>query len=210
MFEVSSHTAVPTQTVTAFVSARNFRQVTSAQFSLRWDPAVLQFASVSNFGIRGLSRANFGATAAHNGSLAFAWDDPQIAGVTAEDGAALFSVTFDVISGSGGVSPIAFSDSPTASKVGVNFAVAAFAGQDGEVQVAGAPAPKLVAADYSRGTFRFSVPTAAGQRYILEFADSIPGANWTPLSTITGDGAIKILSDVNATNQQRYYRVRVE
>ncbi len=209
IFEASSHAAQPGQTVTAMVTTRGFRQVTGAQFTLTWDPAVLRFVGFSNFGMRGLSAGNFGTTMAENGRLTFAWDDPLATGLTLEDATAIFSVNFQVIGALGSASVLTFVDMPTAREVGVNFVAASFVGRSGQVNVANAASLKMSLVNHGGGNFRLSIPTVQGKRYILEFADSLPATNWIFLSTIVGDGTLKVLSD-SATNHQRYYRVRME
>jgi hypothetical protein len=58
--------------------------------------------------------------------------------------------------------------------------------------------------------FELSVPTELGRRYVLEFSDRMPALNWTALPAVEGDGTMLMLTDSAGTNQQRFYRVRVE
>jgi subtilisin-like proprotein convertase family protein len=208
-FEVTSHAVQPSQTVTATVMARGFRQVTGAQFTLVWDPAVLRFAGFGNFGLRGLSAGNFGSAMVGQGRLAFAWDDPLAAGLTLDDGVVVFSVSFQIIGEANSSSDLTFGDTPTMREVGVNFAAGTFVSESGQVSV-GPVRPNVRLVGHADGQFRLAVPTVSGQRYVLEFADSLPTSSWTPLSTMTGDGSVKLFFDPGATNHQRYYRVRLE
>ena len=62
----------------------------------------------------------------------------------------------------------------------------------------------------AKGVFRLSVPTEKGRSCIQEFTDALAPANWTALPSVGGDGTVNVLMDPAATNQQRFYRVRVE
>jgi hypothetical protein len=209
LFGMSQQSAQPGQTVTVGVTVSGFSQVTSAQFSLAWDPAVLRYVGTGSYGLKGLSAGSFGTTLAESGKLAFAWYDPEAAGVALADGTVLFSASLAVIGKVGNVSAVALAGAPTAQEVSVDFALAAFGAQDGNVSVVG-PAAVVSNPSYANGAFRLSVPTEQGRSYVLEFADSLTPANWTALPAVTGDGTVIVLMDPAATNQQRFYRVHVQ
>jgi hypothetical protein len=209
LFGVSQQSAQPGQTVTVVATVSGFSQVTSAQFSLAWDPAVLRYLGTGSYGLRGLSAGSFGTTLAESGKLAFAWYDPEAVGVTLADGSVLFTVSFEVIGKVGNVSAMALAGEPTAQEVSVDFALAAFGAQDGNVSVVG-PGAVVSNPSYADGAFRLSVPTEQGRSYTLEFTDSLTPANWTALHAVAGDGTVTVLVDPAATNQQRFYRVHVQ
>ncbi len=209
LFGASQQSAQPGQTVTVGATVSGFSQVTSAQFSLAWDPAVLRYLGTGSYGLRGLSAGSFGATLAASGKLAFAWYDPEAVGVTLADGTVLFSASFEVIGKVGNVSAVALAGEPTAQEVSVDFALATFGAQDGSVSVVG-PGAVVSTPSYVNGAFRLSVPTEQGRSYTLEFADSLTPANWTALPAVAGDGTVTVLMDPAATNQQRFYRVHVQ
>jgi hypothetical protein len=209
MFRVSQQSAQPGQKVIVGVNVSGFSQVCGAQFTLAWDPAVLRYGGTGSYGLTGLSAGCFGTALAESGKLGFVWYDPKVVGVTLADGTALFSVSFEVIGQPGSVSAVALTGSPTAQKVSVDVAGAAFGAQDGSVAVVG---PGAVASKpgYANGAFRLSVPTEQGRSYTLEFTDTLTPAKWTALPAVTGDGTVTALADPAATNQQRFYRVRVQ
>ena len=62
----------------------------------------------------------------------------------------------------------------------------------------------------STGVFQVSIPTVNGANYAVEFTDSLANSNWIVLSTITGDGTLKTVSDPMAGHAQRFYRARVQ
>jgi hypothetical protein len=208
LFGVSRQSAQPGQTVTMQVTVSGFRQVTSAQFSLAWDQAVLRYLGTGSYGLRGLSAGSFGTTLAESGKLAFAWYDPEAVGVTLVDGTVLFSASFEVIGKAGSVSAVALAGAPTAQEVSMDFALVAFGAQDGNISVVG-PGAVVSNPGYADGAFRLSVPTEQGRSYTLEFTDSLTPANWTALPAVTGDGTVTVLVDAAATNHQRFYRVHV-
>src|SRR5207249_3767545 len=114
-FQVSCHTNQPGETIAAQISISGFRQVTSAQFTLLWDPAVLRFESADDYGVIGILDSNFGARRTSSGQLAFAWDEAS--GLTLPDRATLFSVRFKVIGRAGAFSPLDLADALTQREV---------------------------------------------------------------------------------------------
>ncbi len=55
-----------------------------------------------------------------------------------------------------------------------------------------------------------SIPTTAGASYALESTPSLSPAQWTSLSTLAGDGTTKAFPALSLTNQQGFYRVRIQ
>ena len=61
------------------------------------------------------------------------------------------------------------------------------------------------------GAFQISVSTLTGRLYILQYLDDLSQTNWTNLQSVNGDGNLHAFIDPSATtNNQRFYRVRVE
>jgi hypothetical protein len=214
-FAVSQHTNQPGELVAVKVTANNFREVTSAQWTLAWDPAVIRFAGTGKYGLKGLTAANFGSTLADGGRLTFSWDDPDAAGVTTADGSTVFTANFEVIGAAGSVSPLLLSSGVTEAEVGVAFSEAQLRSVSGQVSVVAPtnepPVPPLLArAAHINGVFGVPQQTIAGKRYILEYTDVLPSTNWTALPPVTGDGSVMMLTDPGATTPQRFYRLRIE
>jgi hypothetical protein len=208
-FQVSSHAVQPGDTFVATVSADGFREVTSAQFTLAWDPSVLKFLSVESRELPGISEWHFGTSRVGDGLLAFAWEDSQAAGLTLAEAAALFGINYEVIGGAGSVSTLSLGDHPTLREVGIRFTAVPVADQSGQIRVAGVTAPMISQVELTDGVFRLRISTELGQQYILESADSLPASRWTPVRTLIGDGNWGVLMD-SATKRQQFYRVRVE
>jgi len=55
--------------------------------------------------------------------------------------------------------------------------------------------------------FSLWLPTESGRVYSLEYTDVVGGANWRPLPLTSGSGHLQTLTDLNATDPVRYYRV---
>jgi hypothetical protein len=57
-------------------------------------------------------------------------------------------------------------------------------------------------------SFSVTVPTQSGRVYYLEYKKNLGDTNWTALPLNFGTGANIVLTDTNATNAGRFYRVR--
>jgi hypothetical protein len=208
-FMLGEQSAQRGQVVTVEVSVSGFSRVTSAQFSLGWDPRVLRYAGTGSYGLGGLSVSCFGTTLIEQGKLAFAWYDAEAAGVTLADGAVLFSVSFEVIGKAGGVSAVTLTDSPTPEEVSVDLGLGSLMAKGGSVAVVG-PGVVVKQPSYAMGLFQLSLSTEKGRAYTLEYSDTLVPAKWAARPAVVGDGTLMVLKDRAATNHQRFYRVRVE
>ncbi len=88
------------------------------------------------------------------------------------------------------------------------FAVAAGAYHSLLLLDAPAAPPQLLTPTRQSGSFSFLVPSLNRKNYALEFKDSLTQTNWTALPTVNGNGALRLLTDPDATVPQRYYRLR--
>ena len=80
------------------VTVTNFDSIVSLQYVIRWNPLVLKYVKVDNFGVPGLSTANFNAThAVDSGYVRLQWEGPIFPGVTLPDGATLFRLRLNTI-----------------------------------------------------------------------------------------------------------------
>jgi subtilisin-like proprotein convertase family protein len=212
-FTLPNLNAQPADTAKVGISVGAFQAVTSVQFTLQWDPAVLEFLGVSDFGLPSLASENFGTNHTSNGQLTFSWDDPQLSGVSLADNASIFSTSFRVLGSQGSSSALAFVDSPTVREVTVNAALGTFGTHNGTISVGvtNIPPPILTAGfDPTKTNFQLSIPTVTGVTYVVEYSDLLPAANWSTLSTLLGDGTAQLVTDSTLTNQSRFYRVRIQ
>ncbi|RMF23429.1 MAG: hypothetical protein D6765_13120, partial [Bacteroidetes bacterium] len=131
----------PGETVQVEVSVDDFADIVSMQFSINWDPAVLQYQSLPfiTTDLAGFNQSNFGTSAnlVDNGKLTVSWLDPAVSGVTLPNGTLLFTIEFTVQSSDG--TDIVISDDPSVIEVtdangqdiGLNFVPGAFNGGSG-------------------------------------------------------------------------------
>lgn len=69
--------------------------------------------------------------------------------------------------------------------------------------------PDLLQIAHRSGKFVVTITTVPGQTYLLEYSDSLTTPPWTPLTSLTGDGSVKVLPDPAPAPNQRFYRVRL-
>ncbi|MCB0652146.1 MAG: T9SS type A sorting domain-containing protein [Saprospiraceae bacterium] len=91
-----------------------FQDMLGMQFSVNWDPNVLDFQNVENFGIDDITKeANFGLDSVGAGRLGFLWIDNSLSGVALVDSSVLFSIKFIVIGDPNSATSVSFSNIPT-------------------------------------------------------------------------------------------------
>ncbi len=102
--------------ICVIITTANFTELSDMQFSINWDPTLLEYVSVENnndalnsFGVL------YGAGQTESGILNFAWSDVEGDGHTLDDGVELFQLCFRPIGN--GVSPIAFTNNRTPIKI---------------------------------------------------------------------------------------------
>lgn len=95
------------------VTVGGFAQILSMQFSVRWDTGALRFTDIKNFGVRGMGEKSFGTHLAGEGALTFSWYDPNLRGVSLDDGEVLFELCFEVTGKAGTRSQLAIAGHPT-------------------------------------------------------------------------------------------------
>ena len=139
-FRVGDANPGSTTTFSVPILVDGFTGVGGAQFSIQWNPAVLEFVGVGSFGLPGLAAGNFGTSDTSAGRLGISWDDPDAGSKTLASGATFLAVEFRAIGSPGTSSSVAFGNSPTAQEVVVAGEVAIFSGSGGTVTVG--PKPK--------------------------------------------------------------------
>ncbi|MBL7828626.1 MAG: HYR domain-containing protein [Saprospiraceae bacterium] len=171
------------------VTTLNFNDIAGLQFSTGWDPALIQYGSVSNFNpALNLDMSVFGTTFVNDGKLSFGWTGP-LNGVTLNDGEVIFTINFTLIGSTGGA--ITFTNDPATIQgfSGVNFPpdeipVVTFSGQ---VTLLDNVAPSItcpanVTVDAPTG----SLSTTVGNLQPITLTDNCGG---TPALTYVQSGA---------------------
>ncbi|WP_373548752.1 cohesin domain-containing protein [Haliscomenobacter sp.] len=106
-------TAAPGTKVCINISADNFIKMLSTQYTLRWDPKVLEYTGVQGFKLPFLTKDNFGTIGIKKGFLTVVWIENNLKGADLANGAAMYQVCFTVKGKAGSTSSIAFSPTPT-------------------------------------------------------------------------------------------------
>ena len=70
------------------------------------------------------------------------------------------------------------------------------------------PSPQLLRPALNGKQFTVIVQTLYRKNYALESKNSLLASNWTSISTNSGNGALRMLTDPAATGIQRLYRMR--
>jgi alanine-alpha-ketoisovalerate/valine-pyruvate aminotransferase len=111
------------QQVCLNVTAANFTNIVGMQFSINYNPAMLQLTSVSNFGLPGLTAGGSfglpiagGAGSTSAGTVTMTWTDPDQGGETVANGATLFTLCFNALASTGST-PVTFTGTPTSIEV---------------------------------------------------------------------------------------------
>ncbi|MEM6696940.1 MAG: cohesin domain-containing protein [Bacteroidota bacterium] len=148
-FCVSRETGGVGDEICVSVTAQNFDGIASMQFTMTFDDNIIRFERliIPEDNPLGLSvDANFGTQSASAGVLPFLWSDPQATNVVLPDDTELFQVCFDARAE--GISPISFSDVPTAREVGDNeFNPLPFEPGTGQIEISDACAAPSVSGE---------------------------------------------------------------
>ena len=99
------------------VTATQFNEIVSMQYTMKWDPSVLTFREVKNFGLPGMAASNFGERAQDKGILAYSWFDANVAGITKPDGTVLYDACFEATGEKGSSTTFEFADAPVVIEI---------------------------------------------------------------------------------------------
>ena len=118
------------------ISVENFTDIVSAQYSMNWNPAQLEFTSVEGFNLTDLNASAFGMNGASNGDLTMSWIHQATTGVTVPDGTVIYQVCFTVLSNVGSTPLISFGGTPTSVEITDNTSsIVPFFSNPGQVTV---------------------------------------------------------------------------
>ncbi len=99
------------------LTAADFEQLLSMQYSIHWDASMLRYEGVQSFGLPGLGKDNFGNQKIEEGVLTFLWLDMSLRGLSLPDGHTLFQLCFEVTGQAGQRAYVAIADQPTPIEV---------------------------------------------------------------------------------------------
>lgn len=113
-------TVDPGQNFSIDIKASDFDDIASMQFTIFWNPSIIQFQSVGNLNSNmpdfSTNDVNFNVSNAPNGKLRVSWywfDPTTNTAVTLEDNSTLFSLNFKAVGGQGTNSMLEIADDTT-------------------------------------------------------------------------------------------------
>ncbi|NET33545.1 MAG: T9SS type A sorting domain-containing protein [Cyanothece sp. SIO1E1] len=117
-FELESRSVLANEPFCVDVKANGFEELLLFQWSIRYDPSVLEFTEVTNFNLPGSSENNFGRISeGPDGALmGVSWSSPSLSAIDIDDSAPLFSICFQPLVGTG-ITYVEFYDYPTPFEV---------------------------------------------------------------------------------------------
>jgi hypothetical protein len=102
--------------VSADIRIKARDSISGLQFTLEWNPLILQFDRVDSLKLQDVSTENFGTTNTNKGLLSFIWI-ANTSGVVFADSFSMFRVFFKAIGAKGTNSSVKFSSTPVRIKV---------------------------------------------------------------------------------------------
>ncbi len=117
------------------VHVQNFDEITDMSFSIIFEPNILAFQGLQNFGLPGLDASNFDMTFVNGGVLCLSWEDLSGLGETLPDGSVLFEMCFQAIGNPFDCASFGFESQPcpieviTSNSAGINVGLNSQAGQ---------------------------------------------------------------------------------
>lgn len=97
------------------VIVEKFVDIFSIQYILTWDPSVIEYKDVQDFGIPGLDAGSFHLF--EPGRLTFSWTPDDLQPVSLDDGATLFNISFKAVGVAGSSTAVEFGDDPTQKEI---------------------------------------------------------------------------------------------
>lgn len=202
--------ANPGDTVQVAVQISQAEQLTTAQFTMRWNPSVLEFMGTEGYTVRGLGGDNFGSTSVVKGQLYFGWDDPGLTGVPVTSGQRLFRVKFKVVGNPGQGSWVEVQDGATPIELSVGRKVEPTSTRAGVVGIRAAAPGSLGVLAYENQQLDLWYEAPAGSVWEVQASPDL--THWTravPASP-TPPSEVGIASLPISISSHRYYRaVRV-
>ncbi|MCB0585730.1 MAG: hypothetical protein KDD06_10470 [Phaeodactylibacter sp.] len=97
--------------------AKGFTNLLAMQYTMAWDPKVLEFKGVDKPGLPYLDQADFGFNRTKEGRLPFVWINDALQPTTIPDESIIYMACFNAIGTSGQSSAIRFVEQPTPFEV---------------------------------------------------------------------------------------------
>lgn len=119
-------------TVCVDIEVTNFEDITGLEYTVDWDPAVVDFINVEGFNLPSLSGGNFNQI---GNSLIFSWNNNT--GVTRPNGTVIYRMCFEIVGATGDESPVSFTGQAEATQGTLPPMVVPVEEQNGLIEVTG-------------------------------------------------------------------------
>lgn len=96
------------------LTAQDFNEIVSMQFSIHWDPSIIHYESFETTDLPFIAIGDFNST---NGELRFSWFDVDGVGKTIGDGSSIIQLVFTAVGNIGEVSTLSLSGDPLAIQI---------------------------------------------------------------------------------------------
>ncbi len=115
-FVVGATNGVTNSQVVVPISASQFTNISSFQFSFHWNTNVASFVAVEQFGLQGMAPTDFGVFP--TGTVTVAWFEPNAGSTNLANGAVVFGVRLQLIGQAAASCPVTIDGMPTALLAG--------------------------------------------------------------------------------------------
>jgi hypothetical protein len=190
------------------ILASHFADISSFQFTLRWDPAVAMCLGGEARGVPGI---NFGTNALASGTMTVLWNNPVGAGTTLAEGTTIFVINLRLIGAPDSATGVFGVGSPLPMSAGssdsqpVSISVI-----PGQVNILPATTPVVGITVDAGGMVHLRWDAIPGRRYQVQYATNLPATGWNNLGgELVAANSTASSTDAPGTLRQRFYRVRV-
>jgi hypothetical protein len=188
------------------VTASQVDRLTTAQFTLTWDPSVLKFTGTSGYNLTGMDAESFGTSRVDRGRLHVGWDDPNLQGVMVSEGQTLFVAHFKVMGGQGSSSAIQISGNPTPIELSSGRRIIPTTTASGLVAVRTATPGTLWVTIPNENQLQLSYESPEGTSWEVEASGDL--VHWTLVGagTVDSKNSLATVTLPLQTNRMQFYR----
>jgi trimeric autotransporter adhesin len=184
----SSEIAAPGGTACVKIRAIDgFTNITSLQFSLSYINSIVNYTSVQNINLPGMTAANVANPMP--GQLTFSWTS---AGISIPDNTVLFELCFTAVGSNGQMSPVNFTNMPLASQAANANGAVPFVGNNGSITINGNCPPIVIEGQTSNscagngtGDIELTVSGGDGSSYSYSWSNNATSQNLSNVSAGT-------------------------
>ena len=152
-------------TVCVPMVVENFAMISSLDFNLMWDPAVLSFTGIDNFELTGFVPDNVNANNAASGTIIVQWFDlTTTSPVTVADGTTILDICFNVLGDLGDVSEVSMFSDPNQTEITVS-------------QAGATPAEPTMALPFTLDNGSVSIKDDIVETFIVDVSETEVGTN---------------------------------